>query len=210
MSEEQADTKVEAPKKPNIVRRLYDWVLRWADTPYGLPALFVLSFTESSFFPIPPDVLLIALALAAPTKGFRYAMWCTIGSVLGGMFGYLLGFALWSSVEPLVIPAVFSAALFEKATTMYDDWGALIVFTAAFSPIPYKVFTVAGGVAQINFAAFVGASIVGRGARFYLVAWVIRRYGDAAKDFIDRYFNLVTIAFTILLVGAFVLLKVVL
>ena len=99
-------------KKPNIVRRLYDWVLSWAESPYALPALFLLAFTESSFFPIPPDVLLIALALSAPTKAFRFAAWCTVGSVLGGMFGYLLGFVLWSSLEPLLIPAVFSAELF--------------------------------------------------------------------------------------------------
>jgi membrane protein YqaA with SNARE-associated domain len=210
VSQDAAPEQVESQPKPNIIRRLYNWVLGWADTPYGLPALFVLSFTESSFFPIPPDVLLIALALSAPTKAFRYAMWCTIASVLGGMFGYLIGFALWSSVEPMLIPAIFSEELFAKATTMYDEWGVPIVFTAAFSPIPYKVFTVAGGVAQINFLAFVLTSIVGRGARFYLVAWLIKRYGNVAKDFIDRHFNLVTLAFTVLLVGAFVLLKVVL
>jgi membrane protein YqaA with SNARE-associated domain len=197
-------------KKPNIVRRLYEWVLSWANTPYGLPALFVLAFTESSFFPIPPDVLLIALALALPSKAYRFAMWCTIGSVLGGMFGYLLGFALWSSVEPLLIPHVFSVEKFAEVCGIYDDWGVVFVFVAGFSPIPYKIFTVAGGVAQINFVAFVLTSIVGRGARFYLVAWVIRRYGDLARDLIDRYFNLVTIAFTLLLVGAFLLLKVVL
>ncbi|MFV8752576.1 YqaA family protein [Nannocystaceae bacterium ST9] len=211
MSQAQVVEQPEPPKKkPNVVRRLYDWVLSWAETPYGLPALFVLAFMESSFFPIPPDVLLIALALALPSKAFRFAAWCTLGSVLGGMFGYLLGFALWSSLEPMVIPAVFSAELFETATTKYDEWGVLVVFTAAFSPIPYKVFTIAGGVAQINFMAFVLTSIVGRGARFFLVAWVIRRYGDLARDLIDRYFNLVTVAFTVLLVGAFVLLKVLL
>lgn len=210
MSDAAVEPTESKPKKPNVVRRLYDWVLSWADTPYGLPALFVLSFTESSFFPIPPDVLLIALALAAPTRAFRFALWCTIASVLGGMFGYLLGFALWTSVEPLLIPAVFPPELFATATAKYEEWGVLIVFTAAFSPIPYKVFTVAGGVAQINFVAFVLTSIVGRGARFFLVAWIIRRYGDLARDLIDRYFNLVTIAFTLLLVGAFVLLKVLL
>jgi membrane protein YqaA with SNARE-associated domain len=195
-------------KKPNIVRRLYDWVLTWADSPYAVPALFVLAFTESSFFPIPPDVLLIAMALAIPTRSFRFALWCTLGSVLGGMFGYLLGFALWSSVEPLLIPAVFSMEKFEYVSGIYDEWGVPFVFVAAFTPIPYKVFTVAGGVAQINFVAFVLTSIIGRGARFFLVAAIIRRYGDLARDLIDRYFNLVTIAFTILLVGAFLLLKV--
>ena len=198
------------PAKPNVLRRLYDWVLSWAETPYGVAALFVLAVAESSFFPIPPDVLLIALGLSIPTKAFRYAAWCTLGSVIGGVLGYTIGFALWSSVEPMVIPSLFSAETFERVTGLYNEYGVPIVFAAGFTPIPYKVFTVAAGVAKINVPAFIGASIIGRGARFFLVAAVIRRYGDAAKDFIDRYFNLVTLAFTILLVGAFVLLKVVL
>ncbi len=197
-------------QKPNVVRRLYDWVLSWAQTPYGVPALFVLAVAESSFFPIPPDVLLMALALSIPSKAFRYALWCTIGSVIGGVIGYYIGFALWGSVEPMLIPSVFSAEKFEQVTGLYDEYGVPIVFAAGFTPIPYKVFTVAGGVAEISLPAFIGTSIVGRGARFFLVAAVIRRYGDLAKDLIDRYFNLVTLAFTVLLVGAFLLLKVVL
>jgi membrane protein YqaA with SNARE-associated domain len=200
----------EPTKKPNVVRRLYDWVLSWAETPYGVPALFVLAVAESSFFPIPPDVLLIALALAIPSKAFRYALWCTAGSVIGGIIGYYLGFALWGSVEPLLIPAVFTAEKFEQVTGIYDEYGIPFVFVAAFTPIPYKVFTVAGGVAEINLPAFIVTSIIGRGARFFLVAAVIRRYGDLAKNLIDRYFNLFTIAFTVLVVGAFLLLKVVL
>lgn len=197
-------------KRPNIVRRLYDWVLSWAETPYGVLALFLIAVAESSFFPIPPDVLLIALALSVPTKAFRFAMWCTIGSVVGGVLGYYLGFALWNSVEPLLIPKVFSAEKFAEVTGLYDEYGIPVVFAAGFTPIPYKVFTVAGGVAHINFIAFVLTSIVGRGARFYLVAAVIRRYGKQAKELIDKYFNLLTLAFTLLLVGMFLLLKVVL
>lgn len=204
------DAPEQPKKKPNVIRRLYDWVLSWAQTPYGVPALFVLAVAESSFFPIPPDVLLIALALAIPSKAFRYALWCTIGSVIGGVIGYYLGFALWGSVEPLLIPAVFTAEKFEEVTAIYDEYGIPFVFVAAFTPIPYKVFTVAGGVAEINLPAFIATSFVGRGARFFLVAAVIRRYGDLAKDLIDRYFNLFTVAFTVLLIGAFLLLKVVL
>jgi membrane protein YqaA with SNARE-associated domain len=197
-------------KRPNVVRRLYDWVLSWAETPYGVLALFLIAVAESSFFPIPPDVLLIALALSIPTKAFRFAMWCTLGSVLGGMLGYYLGYALWNTVEPLFIPAVFTAEEFLWVTGLYNEYGIEIVFVAAFTPIPYKVITVAGGVAQIDFVAFVFTSVVGRGARFYLVALVINRYGALAKQLIDKYFNLLTVAFTILLVGAFLLLKVVL
>jgi membrane protein YqaA with SNARE-associated domain len=204
-----APSEAAAPtKRPNVVRRLYDWVLSWAETPYGTLALFLIAVAESSFFPIPPDVLLIALALSIPTKAFRFAMWCTIGSVIGGMLGYYLGFALWHTVEPLLIPSVFSKEKFVWVTELYDTYGIPIVFVAAFTPIPYKVITVAGGVAQINFVAFTLTSIVGRGARFFLVAAVIHRYGPLARDFIDKYFNLVTLAFTILLVGMFLLLKV--
>ena len=215
MTDSQAPGTAPSPdqapaKRPNIVRRLYDWVLSWAETPYGLIALFVLAVAESSFFPIPPDVLLIALALSIPTKAFRFALWCTIGSVLGGVLGYYLGFALWKTLEPVMIPAVFSAEKFARVTGLYDEYGIPVVFAAGFTPIPYKVFTIAGGVAKINVVAFTLTSIVGRGARFFLVAAVIRRYGDVAKDLIDRYFNLLTLAFTVLLVGAFLLLKVVL
>ncbi|PRP92366.1 SNARE associated Golgi protein [Enhygromyxa salina] len=211
---ESADAATSSPelpaKKPNVVRRLYDWVLSWAESPYGVAALFLLAVAESSFFPIPPDVLLIALALSAPTKAFRFAAWCTAGSVIGGILGYYIGFGLWTTVEPMLIPTVFSAEKFDQVAGLYNEYGVPIVFAAGFTPIPYKVFTVAAGVAEINLPAFILTSIVGRGARFFLVAAVIRRYGDQARELIDRHFNLVTLAFTILLVGAFLLLKVVL
>jgi membrane protein YqaA with SNARE-associated domain len=196
-----------APRSRNPIRRIYEWVLGWADTPYGVPALFVLAFIESSVFPIPPDVLLIALALSAPTRAFRFAAWCTVGSVLGGLFGYLIGYALWEAFRPYLIPAVFSQDKFTAVTDKYNEYGALAVFIAAFTPIPYKVFTIAAGVAKLNLAAFTGASIVGRGGRFFLVALVIRVAGPTARQLIDRYFNLVTIAGTLLLVGAFLLLR---
>ena len=201
---------VEAASKPrsrNPIRRIYEWVLSWAESPYGVPALFVLAFVESSFFPIPPDVLLIALALALPMRAFRFAAWCTLGSVLGGLFGYFIGYSLWSTFEPYLIPRVFSAATFDLVTTRYNEYGELAVFIAAFTPIPYKVFTVAAGVAKLNLLGFTGASIVGRGARFFLVALVIRLLGARAKRWIDEYFNIVTIVGTLLLIGGFALIK---
>lgn len=191
----------------NPIRRIYDWVLSWADTPYGVPALFVLAFLESSFFPIPPDVLLIALALSKPTRAWRFAAWCTLGSVLGGLFGYLIGYALWATFEPYLINNVFSQANFDRVTAQYNEYGELAVFIAAFTPIPYKVFTIAAGVAKLNLLGFTGASLVGRGGRFFLVAMIIRLAGPKAKQFIDRYFNLVTIAGTLLLIGGFLLIK---
>ncbi len=195
------------PRSRNPIRRTYDWVLSWAESPYAVPALFVLAFMESSFFPIPPDVLLIALALSVPTRAFRFAAWCTLGSVLGGMFGYLIGYALWATFEPYLINRVFSQATFDVVTGKFNEYGELAIFIAAFTPIPYKVFTVAAGVAKLNILGFTAASIVGRGARFFLVALLIRKLGPRAKDWIDANFNLVTIVGTLLLVGGFLAIK---
>lgn len=200
-------TTAPAKRSRNPIRRLYDWVLSWADTKYGLPALMVLSFTESSFFPIPPDILLIALALSAPSRAFRYAAWCTLASVLGGLFGYFLGYALWTALEPYLINNVFSQENFDAVTAKYNEYGVLAVFIAAFTPIPYKVFTVAAGVAKLNLLGFTGASILGRGGRFFLVALVIRLAGPRAKKWIDEYFNLATVVGTLLLIGGFLLIK---
>lgn len=204
------DSAVSPPprvRSRNPIRRIYDWVLSWAETPYGVPALCVLAFAESSFFPIPPDVLLIALALSVPRRSFRFAAWCTLASVLGGLFGYFIGYALWSTFEPFLINRVFSRENFDLVTAKYNEYGFLAVFIAAFTPIPYKVFTVAAGVAQLNIAGFVLASIFGRGGRFFLVALVIRLLGPKAKQWIDEYFNIATIAGTLLLIGGFLLIK---
>ncbi len=196
-----------APSRPNLLRRLYDWVLSWADTPYGVPALVGLAFAESSFFPIPPDVLLIALALAAPTRAFRFAAWCTLGSVLGGLFGYYIGYGLWTTFEPLLINRLITEENFAAVTEKYREHGGVSVFAAAFTPIPYKVFTVAAGVSQVDLVSFTGASVLGRGGRFMLVALVIRLTGERARELIDRYFNLVTIVGGALLIGGFLLVK---
>ncbi len=194
--------------KPNVIRRMYEWVLGWADSPWAVPALFVLALAESSFFPIPPDVLLIALALSAPTKAFRFAIWCTLGSVVGGVIGYYLGWAMWSSVESVAFNYVFTRESFDNVMGIYRDHGVLFVFAAAFTPIPYKVFTIAAGVAELNLPAFIAASFVGRGARFFLVAGMIRLFGEKARELIDRYFNLLTIVGAALVIGAVLLLKV--
>lgn len=207
---EAAPTPAPAPAPPqsrNPIRRIYDWVLRWAETPYGVPALFILAFVESSFFPIPPDVLLIALCLSIPARSFRFAAWCTAGSVLGGLFGYFIGYALWATFEPYLINRVFSRENFEAVTHQYNQHGEIAVFIAAFTPIPYKVFTIAAGVAKLDLLGFAGASLVGRGARFFAVAWLIRLAGPRAKELIDRYFNLATIIGGLLLVGGFLLIK---
>lgn len=196
--------------KRNLVRRLYDWVLHWADTPYALPALFVLSFAESSFFPIPPDVLLIALCIGNVQKGYRFAAWCSIASVLGGIAGYGIGALLWTDgVREFFTTYVFSQEKFDYVGGLYERWNFWIVFVAAFTPIPYKVITITAGVFGVNFGLFVLASVIGRSARFFLVAWLFRRYGPSIKDFIERRFALVTIAGTVLLIGGFMAFKLV-
>jgi len=188
-------------------RRLYDWVLHWAYTPYAVPALFLLAFTESSFFPIPPDVLLISLALAVPKRSFRYAAICTAGSVFGGMFGYLIGLELIEAVGMPILKFYGATEKYEHIRMLYMQYDAWAVGIAGFTPIPYKVFTIAAGAFKIDFPVFVLASIAGRAGRFFLVALLIYKFGPPIKSFVDRYFNLLTIGFLVLLVLGFVLIK---
>lgn len=196
--------------KRNIIRRLYDWVLHWAHTSYGAWALFVLAFTESSFFPIPPDVLLIALAISIPVKAFRFAFICSIGSVIGGLFGYLIGYQLIDIIGLPIIKFYGLMDKYEMIRKSYEENNALIVFIAAFTPIPYKLITITAGAFKLNIFTFTIASIVGRSARFYMVAWLIHHYGESIKKFIDKYFNLLTVVFTVLLILGFVVVKLVL
>ncbi|MFW6162682.1 MAG: YqaA family protein [Planctomycetota bacterium] len=269
----------------HLHRRLYDWVLHWAHTPYGTPALILLSFCESSFFPVPPDPLLMALALARRRRAFYYALVCSAASVLGGLLGYLIGYALWNPVgapilrspaamEPLnashevvvvekveppwvtvrhaegeldrlhrsrlhVDPpnpdaepgrrvgdieyereqtaaplrpgqtAYFMTDKYHKARSWYERYGEWIVFLAAFTPIPYKVFTILSGLAQLDLLKFTLASVVGRSTRFFLVGTLIYVFGRPIRRFIDKYFNLLTFVFVLLLVGGFLIFKVV-
>jgi len=188
-----------------IMRRLYDWVLSWSDSPYGSWALFAIAFAESSFFPIPPDVLLVALAVGAHKKAFRFALICTAGSVMGGMLGYLIGWQFMALIGDRIVALFGFADKFARVEQLYNTWDAWVVFIAGFTPIPYKVFTIAAGLFTINFPIFVLASALGRAGRFCLVAGLIYLFGPTIKAFIDRYFNLVVTAFTVLLVGGFVL-----
>jgi membrane protein YqaA with SNARE-associated domain len=189
---------------------LYDWTLHWAQTPYGVPALAALAFAESSFFPVPPDVLLIALCLGAPQRSLFFAAICSISSVIGGIGGYLIGWLVWDQVSGFFFSYVFSQNLFDHVAALYQQNAFWAVFTAGFTPIPYKVFTTAGGVFQIDFTVFLLASALSRSARFFLVASLIRVFGPPIKSFIDKYFNLLSIAFVVLLLGGFVVIRLVL
>lgn len=186
-----------------MLRRLSRWVIHWSETSYAQLALFLLAFAEASFFPLPPDILLIAMVVATPAKWFRYFVICLIGSVLGGMLGYAIGWGVWHVVADWFFRYVFSEPTFLKVQSLYQRYDFWAVFAAGLTPLPYKVFTIAGGVAQINFGTFVFASILSRGARFFCVALLLKFFGPATRTFISRYFNWVTIAFFLLLVGGF-------
>jgi membrane protein YqaA with SNARE-associated domain len=187
------------------IRRLYDWVLHWAHHRHAPVALFLLAFAESSFFPIPPDVLLIALALGVPLRAFRLAMITTVGSVLGGLAGYAIGYGLMASVGQWILDVYHFHGQFEKIRALYLEYDIWAVAIAGFTPIPYKVFTIAAGAFDMDVWRFTLASFFSRGARFFLLAWLIYHYGAAIKSFIDRYFNMLTLLFMVLLVGFFVM-----
>jgi len=198
------------------IRQLYDWILSLAKTPYGPLALGLLSFAEASFFPIPPDALLIALVLGARNKAFQFATITMITSVTGALLGYAIGYFIWwnspgefSSVALFFFNSIpgFTEEIFRNVQQLYVDWDFWIIFTAGFTPIPYKVFTISSGAFQINLILFVLASIISRGARFFLVAFLIWKFGERITKFIDKYFNWLAILFTVLLVGGFVLIK---
>lgn len=237
----QGAKPVPAWRKPMAwMKKLYDWVLHWAETPYGTIALFVLAFAESSFFPIPPDVLLIALCLGGRSKAFFFAGVCAVGSVLGGVFGWWLGHEFFGVVNSIVAwivgpstwygtlhegaevvalsgfefyryaaDSVFASdtSIFLKVKAMYDENAFMAIFTAAFTPIPYKVFTVAGGYFGVSLLTLVVASAVGRSARFFLVAGMLYLFGPPVKRFIDKYFDWLALLFTVLLIGGFIVLK---
>ncbi|MGD8330792.1 MAG: YqaA family protein [Acidobacteriota bacterium] len=191
----------------NPIRVTYDWVLGWADRPGGVWALMGISFAESSFFPIPPDILLIPLCLAAPRKSLWYATLCTAASVVGGMFGYVIGYLFFDSVGDWIIEVYRLHDFFNTVGGWYASYAGWIVCVAGFTPIPYKVFTIAAGFFKVSFPIFVIASAVGRGGRFFLVAGLLAWLGEPMRDFIDRYFNLLTVLLAVLFVGGFLVIK---
>ena len=200
----------------NYLRKLYNWVLHWSDTKYGVPALFILSLSESSFFPIPPDVLLIALALGMQSKALYFAFICSLASVLGGILGYTIGyFAWWNGLGEYSEVAIFffnyipgfSSELFTTIQQKFNLYNFFIVFTAGFTPIPFKIITISAGAFNINFPMFIIASTVSRSARFFLVAILIKKFGKPITAFIDKYFNILSIVFTLVLIGGFFAIK---
>lgn len=176
-----------------------DWMLAWAASPYALVALFLFSFWDSSFFPLPPDPLLIAMAVARPDMALAYAAICTIASVMGAVLGYVIGN---KGGRPLV-KRLFSRKKIEAAEGLYKRYDVWAVGAAAVTPIPYKVFTITAGVARLDFGRFMTASILGRGFRFFAVGAAVYIFGPSIQFAIDEYFELLTIAFLVLLVAGF-------
>ncbi len=189
------------------LRRLKAWVESFAQKPGASWSLFILAFVESSFFPIPPDVLLIALAVAVPAKAFRYAFVCSIGSVLGGMFGYLVGYQFYDVLGRPIIEFYGFQAQYQTVQTLYQENAFSAIAIAGFTPIPYKVFTIAAGAFQVSFSTLVYASALSRPARFFLVAALLYFFGPEIKVFIDKYFEWLSIVFVVLLILGFAVLR---
>lgn len=184
-----------------------DWVESYAQKPGAGWALFLIAFIESSFFPIPPDVLLIALAISIPKRAFLYALVCSVGSVLGGMFGYFIGLELYEAVGSRIIAFYGLEEQYLAVKALYDSNAFSAIAIAGFTPIPYKVFTIAAGAFQVSFGTLVAASAVSRPARFFLVAALFYYFGPRVKPLIDKYFELLTAVFVVLLIGGFILIK---
>jgi len=182
---------------------LVEWVIAWAQSPSANIALFVIAFAESSFFPIPPDILLITMALIRPQEAFVLALICSAGSVLGGIFGYVLG---WLGGRPL-LHRVFSEEKILMVKNAYEKYEVWAIAVAGFTPIPYKLFTLSAGTFEIPFKPFLAASAVSRSARFFLVGMAIYFWGEPVRIILEKYFNWVTLAFMALLVGGFLVIR---
>ena len=194
---------------PGLMRRLYDVCMQWISGKHGEWILFLIAFVESSFFPLPPDVFLIAMCVAIPAKSFRYAAICSVGSVLGGALGYGLGFWFMDGIGLAIVDWYGLTQRYDLVQQYFKEYDVWIVGTAGFTPIPYKLFTITAGFVHSNFITFMAVSFVARAARFFLVAGLIWKFGPQIKTFIDRYFNILSIAFVVLLAAVFFLVKII-
>jgi len=190
-----------------MLQRLYARILEIAAGPNALAALLFVSFAESSFFPLPPDILLIPMILARPRQAFRLAALCTLASVAGGLLGYAIGYFLFDAIGRPILEYQHAMGSYEALKAGFAEWGVWIIILKGMTPIPYKLITIASGVAQFDLMAFIGASIVSRSLRFFLVAALLWYFGDAARQFIERRLALVTSIFAVALVGGFVVLR---
>jgi membrane protein YqaA with SNARE-associated domain len=197
---------LDAPRR--FLRRLYDWTMHWADTPQSLAALLGIAFVESSVFPIPPDVLLIAIVAGAPGRWLMAAGLCTAGSVTGSLLGYAIGYGFMATIGQAIIDFYGAQRHWVRVVELYNGaWGIWFLAAAAFTPVPYKVATIAAGATHMPFAPFILVSILGRGGRFFLVSLTLRVFGPPVRRTLERNFDLAAVAFLVLLVGGFVVLR---
>ena len=188
-----------------MIRKLYDWTLSLAGHPRALWALAVIAFVESSFFPIPPDVLMIPMIIAAPTRAFRIAAVATVASVLGGLFGYAIGALLFETVGQPILDFYGKADAFDSFATRYNDWGAWAVLIAGVTPFPFKVITIASGATGLSLPVFILSAILARALRFFVVAALLWKFGPPIRDFIEKRLGLMFAIFCVLLIGGFYL-----
>jgi membrane protein YqaA with SNARE-associated domain len=197
---------INAPRR--LLRRLYDWTMHWADTPHALVALFLIALAESSFFPVPPDVLLIAVVAAAPHRWLRAAGLCTVGSIVGALLGYTIGYGLMATVGQAIVDFYQAQRQWDRVVEVYNGpWGLWFLAGAAFTPIPYKVATIAAGATHMPVLPFALVSFVGRGGRFFAVATVLRIFGAPVRRTLEKNFDLAATIFLLLLIGGFLVLK---
>ena len=198
---------MEETKKLSLLQRTYNRCMEWIQTPAGIWVLFFIAVAESSFFPIPPDVFLIALCIGAPKKSMKFAAVCAAGSVIGGALGYGLGLAFLDTLGQHILTLYGLEDKYHVVQGLYQQYDAWAVAAAGFTPLPYKLFTITAGAFKINFPTFMLVSLAARSARFFLVAGLIYKFGAPVQYFINKYFNILTIVFLTLLIGGFVLIK---
>ncbi len=190
------------------LRKLKEWIESFAQKPYAMWALFLTAFAESSFFPIPPDVLLIAIGVGIPAKSFKAALWCSIGSVLGGILGYTIGYFFMETIGNSIVDFYNAHEVWAKVVEKYNgEVGFMFLAGASFTPIPYKISTIAAGATQMDLIPFILISSFGRSARFFLVAGLIYFFGPSVKNYIDKYFDKLSLAFIVLLILGFITIK---
>jgi membrane protein YqaA with SNARE-associated domain len=189
------------------MRRIYDWMMRKAADEHAPHALAAVSFAESSFFPIPPDVMLVPMVLAKPSRAWTYAAIATVASVIGGVFGYAIGYFAFEAIGEPILKLYGKADSFHSFTQMFNDYGVWIIIIKGMTPIPYKILTIAAGVAKMSLGPFMMASVIARAMRFFLVAGLLYFFGEPIRDFIEKRLSLVTTVFVVLLVGGFIALK---
>ncbi len=190
-----------------IVHGIYDYMLKLSASKNAMFFLFLVAFAESSFFPIPPDIMLIPMVLAMPKNAFKIAGLATVASVLGGCLGYLIGAGFFELIAEPILNMYNAMDKFKEFETYYHEYGAWIVFGAGITPFPYKIITIASGAVHLNLIVFTIASVLARGIRFYLVAWLLKKYGEPMKVFIEKNLGWLSILFLVLLIGGFYLLK---